>query len=435
MCRLFLPATFGARTRASIGVCTCSVSSLAEKLLLRSLHNFQGSRHFTFEDLIHALARHLAFVLNDAVYSRTVGGVSAMHGLKRNSKKRTGNPLWPVDSSQLCPHGLEQSMKGYAASFALCRNDRFQDVLALVNRLLAICGRSIIPHLIETDPHWPFRVTGLALSLLQERKKTLGRPISVTTQFSWWSILMLLMELCGNISNTELGTEYEDMLVFTRMLARDHRNNIRGCGLLFVCDAILRDLSLFLDGTTLFDKDMIFHLSIGFASTGAVFYAVKPDEDITVYHPSIVKLHATEVAQVGDPLHIAFQGFIWTASARRCCTPECQETFATASRVFARCAGCGVLRYCSRECQVRSWKHAELPHKAVCTKLRVLKERTKLPNDLTVALPRYRQSFIEACKADEGLTALAQDCAKHMLGLMTAGHNNDRDSAPDEEVC
>ncbi|KAH9923274.1 uncharacterized protein B0H18DRAFT_861542, partial [Fomitopsis serialis] len=64
---------------------------------------------------------------------------------------------------------------------------------------------------------------------------------------------------------------------------------------------------------------------------------------------------------------------------RHCCAPECKETFATAGRPFPRCAGCGILCYCSRECQKSAWKHAKAPHKEVCPKLRVLHERTNLP--------------------------------------------------------
>ncbi|KAH9917805.1 uncharacterized protein B0H18DRAFT_817725, partial [Fomitopsis serialis] len=64
---------------------------------------------------------------------------------------------------------------------------------------------------------------------------------------------------------------------------------------------------------------------------------------------------------------------------RHCCAPECNETFATAGGPFSRCAGCGVLCYCSRDCLKNAWRHAKAPHKDICPKLRVLHERTNLP--------------------------------------------------------
>ncbi|KZT72287.1 hypothetical protein DAEQUDRAFT_652597, partial [Daedalea quercina L-15889] len=74
-----------------------------------------------------------------------------------------------------------------------------------------------------------------------------------------------------------------------------------------------------------------------------------------------------------------FEGLRWAAELRHCCAPECMETFATKGRKFSQCAGCGVLRYCSKDCQKSVWKHTMAPHKDICSKLRTLRERTNIP--------------------------------------------------------
>jgi len=55
-----------------------------------------------------------------------------------------------------------------------------------------------------------------------------------------------------------------------------------------------------------------------------------------------------------------------------CCALECSESFQTASGTFQfqRCAGCRVVAYSSKECQVRAWKDKRLPHRDICKILR-----------------------------------------------------------------
>jgi hypothetical protein len=55
-----------------------------------------------------------------------------------------------------------------------------------------------------------------------------------------------------------------------------------------------------------------------------------------------------------------------------CCALECPESFQTAGETFQfqRCAGCRVVVYSSKACQVRAWKDKRLAHRDICKSLR-----------------------------------------------------------------
>ncbi|KAH9914150.1 uncharacterized protein B0H18DRAFT_1125815 [Fomitopsis serialis] len=409
---------------ASVSVCACFRTPPKGKtrLLLGKLHKFGAARQFTFQDFIQALIRHVAGVLGNAVASKTVGGTAAMGGLRKHSRKHAESPPWPTDASQLIPHGLERSMQGYAASFRRYRSDRFHEPLLFLNKLLAICGRSVLPPLLRFQPSWPFGITGLASGLCEARRETLGKPVDIETEISWLETLEQILEFYRVITHVGVR-DSADVVLLVRLrlqVKSEGSDEVRDwhCGLLFICNLILRSLPLFRDGTTWFSDEHISRLERSFTGFGAVLYQYKSPEDNTAFHPAILQSFAEATALSADPLQQALEGFYLATMARHCCAPECRETFATAKRTFSRCAGCGVLRYCSRECQRSAWKHATFPHKNVCTKLRVLRERTNLPKDPDHwNTARIRQPFIDACRADEGLAALAQECGEHMHAL------------------
>ncbi|KAH9835047.1 uncharacterized protein C8Q71DRAFT_138806 [Rhodofomes roseus] len=255
------------------------------------------------------LIRHLAGVLNNAVESKTVGGVTALPGLRKNRRKHTG--LWPTDASQLMPYGLERSIQGYAVSFRLCRQDGFPDILLLFNKILAICGRSVIPHLLQFDSAWPMRITDLTIAFLQERRNTLGKFVDIDTELRWMEALALVLEFCANVTDLSQVNSTDLMLFkFVRMLTWVNTiQEVRSCGLLFVCDCIINDLPLFLIETKVWTQDHINQFTELFARFGSMFYADKPEEDQTVYSPEIVARYAAANVRLDDPLHLAFEGF------------------------------------------------------------------------------------------------------------------------------
>ncbi|KZV81635.1 hypothetical protein EXIGLDRAFT_730822 [Exidia glandulosa HHB12029] len=55
-----------------------------------------------------------------------------------------------------------------------------------------------------------------------------------------------------------------------------------------------------------------------------------------------------------------------------CGAADCTVRERDVGRRLQRCAGCGILQYCSKDCQRRDWKVSETPHKAVCASLKRL---------------------------------------------------------------
>ncbi|KZV80040.1 hypothetical protein EXIGLDRAFT_733713 [Exidia glandulosa HHB12029] len=55
-----------------------------------------------------------------------------------------------------------------------------------------------------------------------------------------------------------------------------------------------------------------------------------------------------------------------------CGARNCTVRERDVGRRLQRCAGCGIVQYCSKDCQRRDWKASETPHKAVCALLKRL---------------------------------------------------------------
>lgn len=106
--------------------------------------------------ITHSYAGHLSGIVTDAVHSKTVGAFAAMKGLRNHAKKHTGIPLWPTDYGQLLPRGLADLARGYADVISVCHGFsniaqnvyRWEDPLLLFGKLIALCDRPIVPHLL-----------------------------------------------------------------------------------------------------------------------------------------------------------------------------------------------------------------------------------------------------------------------------------------------
>ncbi|EPT03311.1 hypothetical protein FOMPIDRAFT_89044 [Fomitopsis schrenkii] len=171
----------------------------------------------------------------------------------------------------------------------------------------------------------------------------------------------------------------------------------------------------------IFTDERIAELHRTFVRVGITFNEYKSPLLRENAHPAITQAKEDMLSLPDDPIQSALGSFLLVARAQYCFSPECQQTFVDAGRPFARCAGCEVLRYCSRECQRQAWKHPTLPHKSVCAKLRALRGRAGLMRDQNwgSADGPGRRVFADACSADEELAAFADECGRH-LAVLTA---------------
>jgi hypothetical protein len=84
---------------------------------------------------------------------------------------------------------------------------------------------------------------------------------------------------------------------------------------------------------------------------------------------------------LGDPR--SYDGRLWQRlifalrsleEAQECTSPACM-----AYHGLKLCTGCGLVRYCSRYCQKRGWKHKHAPHRSICAVLTRLCARWDIP--------------------------------------------------------
>lgn len=433
--------------------CVCSMEGPTVEVtrLLLFLHRFHTSRKFTYREFFYALVRHLGGVLSDAVESKNFGAFPAMRGLRKHAKNHTGNPLWPTDTDQLLPRGLSNSAQGYADTISLCIRDSVsesyvlpqQDPLLLFGKLIAICGRPVVPYFLNYRGDCSCAMLSLARQIWEEVAAAEGTVVDRSTELSWFFTIGVLAQFCIYTTSIDLRDPIGlFMLIRQRYPEEDEAESSESTSqeaaeapwvfshALVTCSVILHALPLLPKITKTLLENVVDAMTHIFSSAGAVFYAYRHPKDNNVYHREIVLKHMTSVVLATDPTKAAFDCIHWVLRARHCCAPECQETFGAAKRQFAQCSGCGLLRYCSRECQRTAWKYESLPHKDVCTKLRVLRERTGLPKDRDRWEPsRYREHFLNVCKADESLTALAEDCSAYIHGLKALRQVNNLDSA------
>ena len=80
--------------------------------------------------------------------------------------------------------------------------------------------------------------------------------------------------------------------------------------------------------------------------------------------------------RIGRPTHLVnttMKVYDGTGPCRRCASLSCETPYV--ARKLKICAGCNVVRYCSRECQITDWK---LRHKANCKVLGVEEKLARL---------------------------------------------------------
>lgn len=62
-----------------------------------------------------------------------------------------------------------------------------------------------------------------------------------------------------------------------------------------------------------------------------------------------------------------YDALVTARHGRTCAAPGCGRHEHEVGKCLHRCAVCGVVRYCSRECQKLHWKAERRPHRAVCS--------------------------------------------------------------------
>jgi hypothetical protein len=86
-------------------------------------------------------------------------------------------------------------------------------------------------------------------------------------------------------------------------------------------------------------------------------------------HPYI-RLIIDHMAEPQSPSDLAFFMIRFAKSQQFCFAPGCAESAQSSGRVYMRCGGCGIVAYSSKECQRRAWNDKQVPHRAICKKIK-----------------------------------------------------------------
>jgi hypothetical protein len=151
-----------------------------------------------------------------------------------------------------------------------------------------------------------------------------------------------------------------------------------------------------------------------FDDTNIMRHCITVGSMIMSFMPSI---GTTAIAEVSRPLldkwgvprgdKISMQWYQFGYSTRtlsyreHCAAPGCRKTFADCGRM-SYCDYCRRVRYCSRSCQKRAWKHPAAPHRSVCDAIHkvylALKLSKKYAGSSLAQAGKYPKEFMHLLK-------------------------------------
>ncbi|EMD32473.1 hypothetical protein CERSUDRAFT_77476 [Gelatoporia subvermispora B] len=99
-----------------------------------------------------------------------------------------------------------------------------------------------------------------------------------------------------------------------------------------------------------------------------------PPDELHRYSPDIAAVSMHQTLFSGTPPSIVYSCLTILSRNGFCGARGCTTAMPSTGRKFALCAGCGIVPYCSKECQRSGWKDIVSPHKSMCRKLRSFSE-------------------------------------------------------------
>jgi hypothetical protein len=328
-----------------------------------------------------------------------------IHKISRNAMKaaRAGKQvLWPTKPHELLPYGAKASVEALILWVGIAPQ---ACSLGVLGSMLEICKQQILPYIVDskTLANQLASITEIILAAWMVRKTAPGSTTRCLDDLKRIALLChMLVDLCHK---SELQ----------KFAGRSVERLLRMGDIVLKWLPQIQNSMESLSASDIREIEYIRTYYIALCSLVHQYFN-KPF-DSTKFHPLVVSHSLQHMIQQGDPLLVAFQGFLHLAGDQRCFAPGCPETFSSAGRKFHNCAGCKRVPYCSKACQTRAWKHTTVPHKSICKKLDTLAELTSLPSKLTD--PMGCAAFVRTFNSKGIDEALAADVAMHMKKLWT----------------
>lgn len=152
------------------------------------------------------------------------------------------------------------------------------------------------------------------MSLVQDRRETLGARVDPRIELDWMNSIGQIAEFCELVANlTQASPTIVVRFVDVRAEGSDE---VHSSGLLFVCDLLVKNLTLFHVGRHAFREGLVAIFRQHFAHHGALFYSHKPASDRTLYDATIIEEHMASSASFDNPALVAVEGCGGTALLR-----------------------------------------------------------------------------------------------------------------------
>ncbi|GJE89734.1 zinc finger MYND domain-containing protein [Phanerochaete sordida] len=348
-----------------------------------------------------------AHIIDSAL--RPVREDASLHKVEKNQRRaaRRGTSVpWPRSPLDILPYGIDQSIAALAEWVEIFADSLY---LSLFGTIMTLLKKAVVPPILASAT-----LLGRFVEIAEDSLFALsGRDLDAMGGFSHalirtWQTSQLF-KILPHIFDEE---ETRELLKrSTEQVEDDHESR----GLMSICVFAVTVLPDLMAAAS--DEETRGRLNdclLSFHVAGILWiHRLELPHDAEKYTSRLVEAARKQQEAERDPVWAAYMQML-NFDHERCWAPGCRETFAGAQRVFAACSGCGKVTYCSKECLAKAWRHADVPHRAVCKKIKYILGETTAEEQLG---SNAFVSFRIMCAVRQVERAVLQDFCDHMAKL------------------
>ncbi|KAJ7430981.1 hypothetical protein B0H11DRAFT_1942372 [Mycena galericulata] len=290
-------------------------------------------------------------------------------GVTRLAKGRTNE--WPQAPSDLLPHGASTTIESLEQWIETLR-DPAPFPLLLLTQIVRLCRTLIVPNMVASQ-----KISRLVVSSLREAYDE-AKSTVIPPPHPWFpeAKLSAAETLKLRISPVELFLGNFSPEIMRNALTAGEIYTFWGAHDRALFEWLTAVLKLF-TASSLFPPQvgadpkqfwaqggstvMVFR-----SITSSIFSHLSNKYGITADKLEPGARAMWESREKEAPWKTICRRLNWVKSEERCGMEGCTESLQTISSQFQRCAGCGIVGWCSKEHQRLSWKDTRNPHRDIC---------------------------------------------------------------------